>query len=68
MKVKAVRYAGKANVYNLEVKDTHDYIGNGVVVHNCYDSTRYFMMARPAPMRSEEIETRKTFDPYRRGK
>ena len=33
-----------------------------------YDSFRYFAMARPAPMRSEEIETRKTFDPYRRGK
>lgn len=31
---------GKANVYNMEVEDLHNYIANGIVVHNC----RYIIM------------------------
>lgn len=41
MKIKAIRYAGKADVFNMEVADTHDYaIENGLIVHNC----RYVIM------------------------
>lgn len=29
------RYKGYAKVYNLEVEDTHTYIANGFIVHNC---------------------------------
>ena len=29
------RYKGFAKVYNLEVEDTHTYIANGFIVHNC---------------------------------
>lgn len=48
MKVKSVRYAGKADVFNMEVEDTHDFvIQGGVIAHNCADETRYFCMARP---------------------
>lgn len=31
---------GKANVYNMEVENLHNYIANGIVVHNC----RYIIM------------------------
>lgn len=48
MKVKSVTYAGKADVYNLEVEDTHSFvIQGGVVSHNCADEVRYFCMSRP---------------------
>ena len=29
------RYKGYAKVYNFEVEDTHTYIANGFIVHNC---------------------------------
>ena len=48
MKVKSVSYAGKADVFNMEVEDTHDFvIQGGVISHNCADAVRYFCMSRP---------------------
>ena len=38
--VSKVRKIGKDNVYNMEVEDLHNYIANGIVVHNC----RYLIM------------------------
>lgn len=52
MKVKSVEYAGKADVYNMEVEDTHSFvIQGGVVSHNCADEIRYFCMNRPIAAR-----------------
>lgn len=52
MKVKAVRRAGRADVYNMEVEDTHDFvIQGGVIAHNCADEWRYFCMSRPVKPR-----------------
>ena len=36
-----IKKIGKADVYNLEVKRTHNFIANGIVVHNSIDATRY---------------------------
>lgn len=48
MKIKSVSYAGKADVYNMEVEDTHSFvIQGGVISHNCADEARYFCMSRP---------------------
>ena len=48
MKVKSITYAGKADVFNMEVEDTHDFvIQGGVISHNCADEARYFLMSRP---------------------
>ena len=48
MKVKSVRRAGRADVYNMEVEETHDIvIQGGVISHNCADEWRYFCMSRP---------------------
>lgn len=48
MKIKSIRYAGKADVFNMEVEDTHDFvIQGGIISHNCADEWRYMCMARP---------------------
>lgn len=48
MKVKRITHVGKADVFNMEVDETHDFvIQGGVISHNCADETRYFCMARP---------------------
>ena len=59
MKIKSIRYAGKADVFNMEVEDTHDFVvQGGVISHNCADEWRYMCMARPIrPVVREEPET-----------
>lgn len=48
MKVKSITYAGEADVFNMEVEDTHDFvIQGGVIAHNCSDEVRYMCMSRP---------------------
>lgn len=39
--VKSIKRVGTADVYNLDVEDTHNFIANGIVIHNCIDATRY---------------------------
>lgn len=57
MKVKSISYAGKQDVYNMEVEDTHSFIiQGGVVSHNCADEARYVCMAR-------QIKPRETVRP-----
>lgn len=34
-KVLYIEFLGEENVYNMEVEDTHNYVANGVVIHNC---------------------------------
>lgn len=77
MKVKSIRPCGSADVFNVEVEDTHDFaVANGVIVHNCYDMLRYVCMRNPiAPRRytREKIpeydpldfwKDKRTYDPY----
>lgn len=66
MKVKSVTYAGKADVFNMEVEDTHSFvIQGGVISHNCADEVRYICMAHPVPARLlPEREVRSSFDPF----
>jgi len=48
VKVVSITSAGRADVFNMEVEGTHDYVVNGgFVAHNCYDATRYFLMEHP---------------------
>lgn len=59
MKVKTITYAGKADVYNMEVDTTHDFaVENGAIVHNC----RYMCMARPISARESVKEVREIVD------
>lgn len=45
MKIKSITKVGKADVFNMEVEDTHSFvIQGGVISHNCADSLRYLCM------------------------
>ena len=33
--ISSIKKVGIKNVYDIEVKDTHNYLANGIVVHNC---------------------------------
>lgn len=59
MKIRTIRRAGRADVFNMEVEETHDFvIQGGVISHNCADEWRYMCMSRPvAPILREEKET-----------
>ena len=64
MKVSKIESAGNAAVYNMEVDDTHSFVVNGgIIAHNCYDETRYFLMARPMQAKEPKIYVPHTFDP-----
>lgn len=42
LNIESIEYIGKHDVYNMEVKDFHNYaIDGGTIIHNC-DSIRYF--------------------------
>lgn len=32
------------NVYDIEVEDMHEFFANGVLVHNCIDAVRYYVL------------------------
>lgn len=43
VKIKGIKRIGKADVYNMEVKDHHNFsVCGGFIVHNCMDAVRYF--------------------------
>lgn len=43
VEIKHIEKIGKADVYNMEVKNHHNFsVCGGFIVHNCMDSTRYF--------------------------
>ena len=56
VKIKSIRYAGKMDVYNMEVDGAHDFVvQGGVISHNCVDEARYMVMSRPVkPIRTIE--------------
>jgi intein/homing endonuclease len=39
-----VKNVSRENVFDIEVKDMHEYFANGVLVHNCIDASRYAVM------------------------
>ena len=42
VRVLSVVDIGKANkVYDLTVKDEHEFVASGILVHNCIDAIRY---------------------------
>lgn len=43
VKIRSIKYIGKQDVYNMEVRDHHNFsVNGGLIVHNCLDSDRYF--------------------------
>lgn len=49
-----------AQVYDIEVEDTHEYFANGILAHNCIDASRYVIISEilgnnRKPISDEEI-------------
>ena len=66
MKVKAIRPAGVADVYNMEVDETHDFaVNGGIIAHNCYDELRYVCMDNPIAPRQNKPPALVVYDPLR---
>lgn len=78
--VAPVRFVGitqgtTQEVHDLSVSEVHEYYANGILVSNCYDSTRYGVMSeyvhnpkilrRPQKMRA--VNTRPRYDPLTYG-
>lgn len=41
-KIISIEYVGEEDVYDIEMEEPyHNYVANGIVVHNCISSTRY---------------------------
>ena len=60
MKVAMIIPAGTADVYNMEVDQTHDFaVNGGAIVHNC----RYVCMANPIAARPPKVEKIKPYNP-----
>ena len=62
--IKAIRKIGTADVYNMEVEDNHNFsIEGGLIVHNCMDAMRYFVMTKKiaVPKRKNISESVKEF-------
>lgn len=45
-KVVSVEPYGFADIYNMEVEDTHNFVANGVIAHNC-EATAYLLCVMP---------------------
>lgn len=46
--VHAIRPAGTAPVYNMEVEGLHNFaVNGGMIVHNCMDAMRYYVNSLP---------------------
>ena len=64
MRVKTIRPAGRADVYNMEVDETHSFvIAGGLVAHNCYDELRYVAMENPVNPPLTRTEPPKPYNP-----
>jgi len=49
LKLASLKHVGKKHVYDIEVRDHHNFVANGVVVHNCtgQGAQRLFRNAKP---------------------
>ena len=43
VRVKNINKLDKEDTYNMEVEETHNFIANGIVVHNSIDASRYLL-------------------------
>lgn len=77
MKISAIRRAGVAPVYNMTVKEHHNFmVAGNIILHNC-DAVRYYCVSRVLPAEAiqakdtdwedEEDEENESYDDYMRG-
>lgn len=50
-KIRSIKHIGKQDVYNMQVKDHHNFsVNGGLIIHNC-DALRYFVKTIIKPRR-----------------
>ena len=50
----------------MEVEGTHSFVVNGgLIVHNCFDETRYFLMERPIGPKEKRARQQDAEGPYK---
>jgi DNA polymerase III alpha subunit/intein/homing endonuclease len=59
MRITSIEYAGLKNVYDIEIENTHNYIANGLVVHNCFSKKTGDMEQYIPEIKSGFIKTMK---------
>lgn len=53
--ITGIKPLGKQPVYNMEVGEYHNFsVNGGIIVHNCMDSTRYFVRTMRLVKRANE--------------
>jgi hypothetical protein len=56
-KIKSIRYIGKQDVYNMEVRGHHNFsVNGGLIVHNSIDAIRYALEDAMAGVNTIGIE------------
>lgn len=63
VKVISIKHIGKQPVFNMEVEKHHNFcVNGGLVVHNCFDSVGYALLAyhkgrsKPVPRELNAVE------------
>lgn len=55
--IASIKPIGKQPVYNMEVDEYHNFsVNGGIIVHNCMDSTRYFVRTMRLVQRTSRRE------------
>ena len=54
-RVISVEPYGVEDVYDLQVNPHHNFVANGIVIHNSIDETRYFLSLAPSVVRHETV-------------
>lgn len=56
MKIKKIRHIGKEEVYDIKnIQDNHNFIANGIIVHNCDESIKFALSSEWAKRENREL-------------
>ena len=65
MTITKIEYAGKQDVFNMEVEGIHSFVVNGgIVAHNCFDETKYFCMMCPMATFERKAQKKRKKTPF----
>ena len=57
MKLASLKHVGKKHVYDIEVRDHHNFVANGIVVHNCTGQGAQHLFVKAKPKNIIDIAT-----------
>ena len=58
VRIASIQLDGVEDVYNMEVLGTHNFaVNGGLIVHNCMDAVRYFVMTKRIYRKQEKYQS-----------